>query len=59
MKAESPDFTDRDAGSSETAAFPIFGTAASGVSRRKFLNVQDELRQALTNLTNEKRGGRQ
>jgi hypothetical protein len=48
MKAESPDFTDRDGGSSETAAFPIFGTAASMVSRRKFLNVQDELRQALT-----------
>ncbi len=39
MKAENTNFTARDAGSSETAGVPGFGTAASSVSRREFLNV--------------------
>ncbi len=39
MKAENPNFTARDAGSNQTAAVPGFGTAASGVNRREFLNV--------------------
>ena len=39
MKAEDPNFTTRNTRSSETAAVAGFGTAASSVSRREFINV--------------------
>ena len=39
MKVKNPNFTARDAKSSETAVVPGFETAASSVSRREFLNV--------------------
>ena len=39
MKAEIPNFTAADAGSSETAGVAGFGTAASAFSRREFFNA--------------------